>query len=272
MTVLTDDGSVIAPDMPNFSEGFLQDEDNALRNHLRGITVSDNQVPDRPVGVWFSHPDTEMREQKYPYMVITLIDVTEAKNRVMSGRSEVTGISVASLENVGIYPEIYDGQVYNAAGLWNDIWMDTSSFPLKFYGHAPLPVQIDYQIRAFSRHPRHARSIVASFLGNKVPYRYGFLDMSYIDGSVRRLELLDISHGEQVENSKRLFITAFTVRVDSWMPYGDDVEVIENALVTKVYGVLNVTDPEGQPYPNPDNRFGWYLEADAEGYWSQSNA
>ena len=36
---------------PNASQGFLLDEDNALRQHLLGLTVNDDQKPSREVGV-----------------------------------------------------------------------------------------------------------------------------------------------------------------------------------------------------------------------------
>ena len=49
---------------PNASEGFLLDEDNALRAHLLGMTVTDDQNRTREVGVWFSHPDLEIRSTR----------------------------------------------------------------------------------------------------------------------------------------------------------------------------------------------------------------
>ena len=246
--------------LPAVSEGFLLDEDNALRNFLRGLTVSDGANHNRDVGVWFSHPDLEVREQKYPYMIITLLDISEATNRVMAGHGDVTGIPMDILRDAGIDPVVVNGEVFNANGLWNDAWSDSPSFALQFIGHYPLPTQIDYQIRAFSRHPRHSRDLFYQFLSKKVPYRYGELDMMEIDGSYRRLELLDVSHGEQVEGNKRLFISSFTLRVDSWMPYGADVDVIENAVVVKIFGQIRPMGPDGYYYSDPSDRYTWYIE------------
>lgn len=249
-----------APEFPSLSEGFLLDEDNALRGHLMGLKVSDDADRERPVGVWYSHPDVEIREQKYPYMVITLIDVSEATNRIHSGRVEVTGVPLALLEDKGIDPVVVDGKVYNGNGLWSDVWADQPSLALRFMATPPLPVQVDYQVRAFARHPRHSRQIVRDFLAQKVSYRYSYLDMSGINGEFRRLELLDISHGETVENNKRLFISAFTLRVDSFMPYGDNVEVYEDQYVVAVLGTLNAFATNGDTYTQQGS-LGWTVTA-----------
>lgn len=215
---------------PNASEGFLLDEDNALRQHLLGMTVTDDQNRTREVGVWFSHPDLEIRDQVYPYCVISLIDVTEATNRVLSG----------------YYAEFIDSHSFPVSALPegaylnpedNKFYVPESEYPLEFLTRPPVPVQIDYQIRLFSRHPRHSRMMLADFLGNKIPYRYGVLDMGEIDGSARRLHLLDIGHAETVENDKRLFVSSFTVRVDSFMPTSD-ILVVMRIPVTKVIGVI----------------------------------
>lgn len=236
-TIIDDNWQAETTGFPNISDGFLIDEDNALRRHLLGINVYDDTGKPRPVGVWFSQPELEMREQKYPYATISLIDVTEVPNRVMSGHGG--GWVPAMSFPMDLLPENVelgdDGRLYNSDGLWNDVWIDTTGFPLSIKSRPPVPVQVDYQIRAFSRHPRHDRQILAGFLGKKVPYRYGWLDMKTIDGTTRRLELLDIGHSEAVENGKRLFVSTFTVRVDSFMPVGE-VQVYEGQYVTKILG------------------------------------
>lgn len=232
--------TALAPAYPNISEGFLLDEDNAMRRHLMGLTVRDDAADPRKVGVWFAHPDNEIREQRYPYIVISLIDVTEASNRVHSGNYEPVNVP---LDWLGEYSQITLAEddygvlgAYNALGRWSDVWDSVWNKPLRFEGPSPIPVQIDYQIRAFSRHPRHSREIIAGLLGRKVPYRYGVLDMRDIDGSIRRTQLLDIAHGESVENQKRLFVEVFTVRVDSFMPYSmDDLVVYEDDFVSDIY-------------------------------------
>jgi hypothetical protein len=47
-----------------------------------------------------------------------------------------------------------------------------------------------------------------------------------------------------MEIGKRLFISTFTVRVDSWMPAGD-ILVVEGHRVVKVLGRLRYRDSQG---------------------------
>jgi hypothetical protein len=137
-----------------------------------------------------------------------------------------------------------DGRLYNGDGIWNDIWMDESSYPILCISENPIPVQIDYTIRAYSRHPRHDREIIGGFLSRKVNYRYYWLPMGGIDGTNRRMELLSVGHSETQEMGKRLFMSVFTVRVDSWMPAGD-VTVVEGQNVLKVLGTVYHKDIQG---------------------------
>lgn len=48
------------------SEGWIFDEDRALRDLLDDIKVSDSGRNNRRVGVWFGIPDQELRQQSYP--------------------------------------------------------------------------------------------------------------------------------------------------------------------------------------------------------------
>lgn len=235
-----------APFYPNLSEGFVLDEDRALHRYLREppLMVWDQSGNPRNVGVWFGHPDREIREQRYPYMIISLIDITEAANRTMSG---VRYWENASVPTWALPPNTVvgaDGKLYNGDGTWNDIWYDKSSYPLLCIAERPIPVQIDYTIRAYSRHPRHDREIIGGFLSRKVNYRYSWLPMGDVDGSNRRMELLNVGHSEAQEMGKRLFMSVFTVRVDSWMPAGD-VTVIEGQHVLKVLGTVLHKDRQG---------------------------
>lgn len=224
-----------APHYPNLSEGFVLDEDRALHRYLREppLFVWDAQQDPRNVGVWFGHPDREIREQKYPYMIISLVDITEASNRVMSGVRYWESASVplwAIPEGAEIRE---DGRLYSVDG-----------YPILCISENPIPVQIDYTVRAYSRHPRHDREIIGGFLSRKVNYRYSWLPMGDIDGTNRRMELLSVGHSETQEMGKRLFMSVFTVRVDSWMPAGD-VTVIEARPVNKVLGTILYKDIQG---------------------------
>ena len=70
---------------------FLLDEDEALRNLVKGLTVTDQKAASSPattraVGVWFGQPDQEITEQKYPYITVDMIDVAEDFSRAQRGR------------------------------------------------------------------------------------------------------------------------------------------------------------------------------------------
>jgi hypothetical protein len=168
---------------------FLLSEDKALRERLQGMTVTDQKADEegvsRPVGVWFGQPDQEIRAQTYPYITIDMIDVNRDNLREMRGKT-------------------------NAAYLQGDLDLEENE---AFEIDLPIPVNVDYQITTYSRHPRHDRAIMSQLLGLKLPIRFGTLELD--DNTVRRLDVLDITKRDVTEQSKRLFINAITVRVSS---------------------------------------------------------
>lgn len=167
---------------------FLLSEDAALRNLLRGITVTDQKSAQddttREVGVWFGVPDQEIRGQSYPYITIDMIDIVRDTTR------EHRGVVSADY----LKPLDWDEEV-------------------NFQTDYPIPVNIDYQITTYARHPRHDREIVAQLMTTKLPIRFGVLETD--DNTVRRLDVLDVTKRDSVEGGKRLFMNAITVRVSS---------------------------------------------------------
>lgn len=219
---------------------FLLDEDKALRDLLKGMKVTDQKTVDeggnaqRNVDVWFGQPDQEIRNQSYPYIVIDMIDVGEDFSRSMRGRVKpmympnptymVQGVQatqgVQAVQQVNFDPSAHS---------WEVDW--------------PIPVNIDYQITTYSRQPRHDREILTQLLYTRLPLRFGTLNTgeNNTTGTVRRLDILDVSKRDVTEQGKRLFVNAFTVRVSS---------EITPQLYTKVYKVLQttvtgVTDSDG---------------------------
>jgi hypothetical protein len=184
---------------------FLLSEDKALRDRLRGVTVTDQKATSedttREVGVWFGVPDQEIRSQSYPYITIDMIDIMRDTQREMRGKT-------------------------NAAYLKPDNWPVLQEFEIDL----PIPVNIDYQITTYSRHPRHDRELVSQLMAVKLPVRFGVLELD--DHTVRRLDLLDVNKRDTIENGKRLFMNAFTVRVSS--------EVAEPLFVRALYKVTSV--------------------------------
>jgi hypothetical protein len=181
---------------------FLLSEDEALRNLLKDMVVTDqkatgNGTP-RKVGVWFGQPDQELRDQAYPYITIDMIDVGEDTYRAMRGRvrpSYLTDPTNMVEAAQGIQAVEWDNDLHG----WNISY--------------PIPVRIDYQITTYARQPRHDRELLAQLLYKKIPLRFAVLQPD--DGTVRRLDVLDVSKRDVTESGKRLFVNAITVRVSS---------------------------------------------------------
>jgi len=191
---------------------FLLAEDEALRNLLKDMVVTDqkatgNGTP-RKVGVWFGQPDQELTDQKYPYITIDMIDVGEDTSRAMRGR-----VKPMYLDNPAQMTQAiaYNPELHN----WDISY--------------PIPIRIDYQITTYSRQPRHDRELLAQLLYTKIPLRFAVLQPT--DGTVRRLDVLDISKRDVTEQGKRLFVNAITVRISS---------EIAPATYNQLYKALNI--------------------------------
>jgi hypothetical protein len=188
---------------------FLLSEDKALRQLLQGLTVTDQKSEgtgiDRSVGVWFGQPDQEIRAQSYPYITIDMIDVQRASDREMRGKTNAEYLRPASLQPAE----------------------DETAVP--FETDLPIPINIDYQITTYARHPRHDRELLTKVLYDRLPFRFGVLELD--DNTVRRLDVLDVTKRDVTEQSKRLFVNAVTVRVSS--------ELLQSQI-KQLYKVLEV--------------------------------
>jgi len=96
--------------MPN---PFVIAEDLALKTYLAGMTVSDEKNMGRPVQVWFGYPDVEIRDQKFPFVTIDLLDIVPANDRQIQGRlsdADYQGTIAASGSLIYTYdvPVAYD--------------------------------------------------------------------------------------------------------------------------------------------------------------------
>lgn len=208
---------------------FLLAEDEALRDLLVGMTVTDQkQNGARNVGVWFGQPDQELREQKYPYITIDMIDIAEDFTRAMRGK-----VRPAYIQN--------PTNMVDAAQGVQQVTFDTDEHAWEI--DYPIPVNLDYQITTYSRQPRHDRQILAQLLYTKIPLRYAVLltGPNTVYGTHRRLDVLDVSKRDVSENGKRLFVNAITVRISS---------EIARETFTKLYKaqeltITGVTDSDG---------------------------
>ena len=174
---------------------FLLDEDLALRKKLQGIVVTDQRSASdgttRPVGVWFGQPDQEIRDQTYPYITIDMIGITEDTSRAMRGLVAPTYYAPNELP-------------------------PTQSYLVDM----PIPVNIDYQITTYSRHPRHDREIISQLLHQNL------------------LDVLGVAKRDVTEQAKRLFVNAITVRVSSEVVQG----VIDNLYKVREIHITDILD------------------------------
>jgi len=216
---------------------FLLDEDEALKELLKGMTVTDqkarsSQTTTRKVGVWFGQPDQEVTDQAYPYITIDMIDIAEDTMRAHRGSikplyvedPELMIQGVQAAQGVQAVQQVnYNTELHN----WEIDW--------------PVPVNIDYQITTYARQPRHDRELLSQLLYTRLPFRFGVLNTGPNTqyGTVRRLDVLDVSKRDVTEQGKRLFVNAITVRISS--------EIIQSQL-NKVYQVqsLIATGPESR--------------------------
>jgi hypothetical protein len=183
-------------DYPDYdSEGWLLDEDRAVRDLMKGMVVSDQENQARRVEAWFGHPDQELREQKYPYVTVNLINIQEGLDRVHRG----------------------DLYIKDPPKWWG---LD----PLKpwqvgYLLEMPTPVDLDYQISTWARNPRHDRQILNQlYTGGRIMFRGGLLYTA--DRKIRRLDFMGQAKRDTVEDGKRLFNNIFRIRVSSEVPWG----------------------------------------------------
>ena len=179
----------------------------------------------RSVGVWYSQPDQEIRQQEYPYITIDMVDISEDVERNMRGRSK---------------PSYMVGPTIIGANTTFDPTLHDWDIP------TPIPVNLDYQVTSWSRHPFHDRQILAQLMYNKLPLRFAVLAVGNNDaqGTLRRIDILDVAKRDITEAGKRLMVNVFTIRISS---------EIAPQLFNEMYKALSIsvtgTDPSHVPGP-----------------------
>lgn len=169
---------------------FILSEDLALKQRLQGMTVTDGSSASRSVGVWFGQPDKEIQAQDFPFIIINLIRPGRATERMHSDNP-------VRLPYLTPPVDLDPGQdiLYNR----------------------PIPINLDYQVSSYSRHPRHDRSLLAQMM-HRLPMRGGLIAVTHDkedEATARRLDFLSLNKRDRIEDNKRLLINDFTVRISS---------------------------------------------------------
>lgn len=162
--------------------------------------VSDNAESERPVEAWFGHPDLELREQKYPYITVDLLEIQEGSDRVHRGNLYL---------EPGLPPE-------GPPTWWGYPPLEPDH---SWVGEMPTPVDLIYQVGTWARNPRHDRQILrACITRGRTSLRGGVIATA--DGYTRRLDFLGHIKRDREEGGKRLFNNIFRLRMSAEVPYG----------------------------------------------------
>ena len=179
---------------------FILAEDAALKALLSGLTVTDEKAggtsTPRPVQVWFGTPDVELRDQKFPFITIDLMDIRLAPERQQSG-------------------VIYDRD--NAGTV---VGNNTTVYNYEY----PMTYDLVYQISTFARHPRHDRALMSELIQKRLPSKYGKLGIvsdSGVETTYRHMFLDEFLKRDTVEEGRRLLHNIFIVRVVSELTHYD---------------------------------------------------
>lgn len=188
--------------------GFLLDEDNALKALLKGIVVNDDNG-ERKVGVWFRLPEPEERAREFPYITIDLVDLERASDREHRGRIKMSYVPA----NVAASP----------AGMDNKT-------------EFPIPVELVYEITTHTRKAWHDRQLQAILLTDKLPFRYGVLEVATGEDDVvtmRRLDFVDVVSNDGTDgDGKRVFRKVYTVTVSSEL-FPDTITAVQRVTTVQ---------------------------------------
>lgn len=200
------------------NEGWILDEDRALRDLLDNMYVSDDKVAKRRVGVWFGHPDKEVRDQRYPYCTIDLIDVNEELDRAHRGMRNDPLDSVFS-----------SGLDYGDRIVPNGV--------VGYRYHYPIPIRLTYQVTSWARNPRHDRQIMQNLMQRGItPMQGGSINVS--DNTVRRLDFLAFNKRDSVEDDRRLLSNVFILAMSSEVPW-KQFEFVREAINVRLRFTAN---------------------------------
>lgn len=221
--------------------GFLLAEDEAIKNRLTGITVSDDRNATRPVKVFFRYPEAET-ERDYPFITIEMLDIVHAKNRQHS-ETPLYYYNTAG----GASAPVGASFMPNALNYWPSISSDFSYFTDKnnyqtLVTNEFVPVDLLYQVSTFTRSALHDRYLSSIMLTKIFPFRRGSIHVP-ADNTDRRLELLDWSTADLLDPEagyrKRIFRKVYTLQMSAELPSTD---VYGSKQATEIVATIDYTN------------------------------
>ena len=228
--------------------GFLLAEDEALKQHLSGITVTDDRNENRPVKVFFRYPEGET-EKHYPFITIEMASMNYARNRQHSEHTLYYSKPNVHPNNVNLPNYIsYVPSEMDENGLINELGASVSAY-LRM--EEPLPVDLVYQVSTYTRNALHDRQLTAKFLRTIFPFRSNYIVVA-ADGTVRRLDLLNWSQADLLDVEagyrKRTFRKVYTVMINAEIQR-DDLTLVKQ--VTSIVGNINTIEGDPDPADTP---------------------
>lgn len=208
------------PDLANHL-GYIFAEEDALKNHLSGITVPER--PDSakriPVGVWFRYPEGET-QIRYPFITIDLLSA-EPNYELWTSTYFEDPEKVYRPDFSPTLPTPPDGwarQAYNVPNF--------------------LSFRLVWQISHFARSALHDRYLTSIFTTDIIPPRPFFVYVA-ADDTMRRVEVLQRATNDSVETTesgtKRIFRKVMTVSMLAEIP---QVRLASDAAVYRALRVL----------------------------------
>lgn len=199
------------------SPNWVLDEDQALKTKLSGFTVTNYaDGATIPVAVYFRFPDAEEVTRTYPHIAIDLVTINFAAERAHRNYEYILPYSLE--------------QATPPSGSF----LVGDDFP--------LPWDLVYQLAVYSRNPVHDRQLLL-MMYQMFPEEYGSLDMSSIDGTVRRADFVSVVRRDTVDrDNKRLYRNIYTISISSEF-FLNQIRTVQKALSLDVITIPSVGQP-----------------------------
>lgn len=202
---------------------WLDNEAQALKEKVSGLTLSDAASNNRTVEAWFRNPENELRDMTFPSVVLEYGAVSKADDR--EHRSGLTYLPY-------IPEQFGPGPVNSVDSEGNDVVFDTTqdfdphNSPFRTHDY-PIPYNIDFTITLYSRFQSELMPLIGKLAEiDRLPSRFGYLEVPQ-DGTIRTMDLLGGPEivSERDGDGRRLFMAVYSVRVVSELSVYDVYEI-----------------------------------------------